>query len=325
MYAPNEKHERKRGIYFRQNQQRRRTEDCAAWPEASILRFKMRLLATLLLALYPAVMAAGEPFFFVQLADPQFGMYTENHDFRQETANFEFAIATANRLRPAFVIVCGDLLNKPGDPEQSAEYLRIAKELDPSIPLYSVAGNHDIGNEPTPESLSAYRNRFGRDYYTFRSGDMEGIVLDSGVIQVPEKVQDELAKQEAWLRDQLAKAKQEGVRHIVVFQHHPWFLSDPEEPDQYFSIPLVRRRKYLALFKEYGVRYIFAGHYHRNAEGHAGDIYMVTSGPVGKPLGKDGSGLRIVTVRDSGLEHHYYDFGFVPNMIDLAVRPAAAQ
>jgi len=33
------------------------------------------------------------------MADPQFGMYAENKDFRQETVNFEFAIATANRLR----------------------------------------------------------------------------------------------------------------------------------------------------------------------------------------------------------------------------------
>src|SRR2546425_5198535 len=74
-----------------------------------------------------------EPFFFLQLADPQFGMYTADKDFRQETANFEFAIANANRLSPAFVIVCGDLINKAGDPAQTAEYLRVASKLDRSI------------------------------------------------------------------------------------------------------------------------------------------------------------------------------------------------
>jgi 3',5'-cyclic AMP phosphodiesterase CpdA len=284
----------------------------------------MRFLATLLLALCPGLLAGADPFFFLQLADPQFGMYTDNGDFRQETVNFEFAIATANRLHPAFVVVCGDLINKPGDPEQSAEYLRIAKKLDPSIPLYNVAGNHDIGNQPTPDSLRAYRRRFGPDYYTFRASNMLGIVLDSGIIDAPQSVPDELARQEAWLRKELAKAKSEGVRHIVVFQHHPWFLSDPDEPDQYFNIPRVRRARYLALFQEYGVRYIFAGHYHRNAEAHMGDIDMVTTGPVGKPLAEDGSGLRIVTVRDAGLEHPYYDFGFIPNTVDLA-RPVVPQ
>src|SRR5438093_10256016 len=101
--------------------------------------------------------------FFIQMSDPQFGMYAKNRDFAQETANFEFAIANANRLRPAFVVVCGDLINKAGDPAQTAEYWRIARKLD-GIPLYNVPGNHDVGNEPTPESLAAFRKKFGRDY-----------------------------------------------------------------------------------------------------------------------------------------------------------------
>jgi hypothetical protein len=40
----------------------------------------------------------------------------------------------------------------------------------PSIRLYSVAGNHDVGNEPTVEALAAYRQQFGPDYYSFREG-----------------------------------------------------------------------------------------------------------------------------------------------------------
>ena len=31
------------------------------------------------------------------MSDPQFGMYTENKSFEHETANFEFAVAAANR------------------------------------------------------------------------------------------------------------------------------------------------------------------------------------------------------------------------------------
>ncbi len=62
--------------------------------------------------------AAFHPFFFIQLTDPQFGMFTGNAGFEQETANFEFAVATANRLKPAFVVVTGDLVNKTGDEAQ---------------------------------------------------------------------------------------------------------------------------------------------------------------------------------------------------------------
>jgi hypothetical protein len=50
-----------------------------------------------------------QPIFFVQMSDPQFGMYTDNQDFAQETVNFEFAIANIKGLRPAFVVVTGDL------------------------------------------------------------------------------------------------------------------------------------------------------------------------------------------------------------------------
>jgi hypothetical protein len=131
--------------------------------------------------------------FFVQLSDPQFGMYANDANFVQETANFEFVVANVNRLRPAFVVVCGDLVNKPGDAAQIAEYRRIAGKLDQSIPLYNVAGNHDVGNEPTPASLAAYRHTFGPDYYTFQSGDLFGFVLDSSLIQHPEKAPEEAA------------------------------------------------------------------------------------------------------------------------------------
>src|SRR5512140_2543061 len=97
---------------------------------------------------------------FVQMTDPQFGMLTSNKTFDHETANLEFAVAAANRIKPAFVVVTGDLVNRTGDAAQIAEYLRILQKLDPTIPVHSLPGNHDVGNEPTNESLAAYRQRF---------------------------------------------------------------------------------------------------------------------------------------------------------------------
>ena len=251
---------------------------------------------------------------FIQMSDTQFGMFAKDVEFSHETANMEFAIATANRLQPAFVVITGDLINKPGDPAQAAEYKRIAAKLDPRIRLYSVAGNHDLGNEPTPESLAAYRERFGPDYYTFRSGDIAGFVLDSSLLKAPEKVPGEAAKMEAWFRAELAKAKAEGKRPIV-FQHIPFFIKDANEPDQYFNLPIATRLRYLKLLREYGVHEVFAGHYHKNAEGRDGDLDMVTSGPVGMPLDGGKSGLRIVTLKDGKLTHQYYDFGELPQTI----------
>lgn len=86
---------------------------------------------------------------FIQISDPQFGMFTKDASFEHETVNFEFAIATANRLKPAFVVITGDLINKGGDAAQAAEFERISAKLDPKIRLLRIPGNHDVGNEPT--------------------------------------------------------------------------------------------------------------------------------------------------------------------------------
>ncbi|HSW50715.1 MAG TPA: hypothetical protein VLH09_11100, partial [Bryobacteraceae bacterium] len=62
------------------------------------------------IALTALLLASGlaaqqdDSFFFVQVSDPQFGMHTSDKDFAQETATFEFVVASLNRLRPAFVV-----------------------------------------------------------------------------------------------------------------------------------------------------------------------------------------------------------------------------
>lgn len=261
--------------------------------------------------------ASGQDLFFLQMSDPQFGMYTANASFAQESANLEFAISTANRLHPAFVVMSGDLVNKPGDKAQIEEYLRITHKLDQGIPLYSIAGNHDVGNVPTPESLAAYRQVFGRDYYSFRNGAIEGIVLNSSIIQHPEKVMDEEARQREWLEGELKKAVAEHVQWIVVFQHIPWFLHNADEQDQYFNIPHEARIRYLKILKDSGVRYAFAGHFHQNSMGKDDAFEMVTTGPIGRPLGDATSGIRIVSVSERGLCHRYYGLGNLPNQIDV--------
>lgn len=263
---------------------------------------------------------AAEPFLFVQLSDTQYGMFAENTNFVQETANHEFAVATINRLKPAFVVVTGDLVNKPGDAAQIAEYQRIKGKIDPAIRVYDVTGNHDVENVPTPGTIAAYTNVFGPDYYSFRHGDFVGLVLNSSVIHSPEKTQAHLEAQERWLVAELERARAANARHIVVFQHHPWCIASATETNQYFNIPIERRARYLALFHKYGVRYTFCGHYHRNALMKDGALEVVTTGPVGKPLGKDQSGLRLAIVREDRIEHRYYELGTMPNQLDLKAR-----
>ncbi len=263
----------------------------------------------------PAAPAA--PFFFIQLTDPQFGMTTNNVEFAQETANLEFAVATANRLRPAFVIVTGDLVNRTGDGAQAAEYQRVLGRLDPAIRAFAIPGNHDVGNEPTPESVAAYTKRFGPDHFSFAVGSFVGIAINSCLIHTPKNVKAEAEQQDQWLRAELAKARREGARHIVVFQHHPLFVSDAAEPGGYESIPPEARARLLTLFHDAGVRNLFAGHYHQNALARDAGLQVVTTGPIGMPLRGAKSGMRIAVVTDAGIEHRYYDLGELPSRVPL--------
>lgn len=183
--------------------------------------------------------AERDPFFFIQMADPQFGFFTANQDFARETVNFERAIAAANRLHPAFVVVSGDLTHRAGDSAQIAEYRRIAAQLDNSIPLYNVPGNHDLALPLSPASVRAYRKVFGPDYYTFESHGMLGMVINTSLIKEPAGAPEETAAQEGWFRTTLDRARRTHPGRIMVFQHHSWFLAEAAEPDQYFNLPLA--------------------------------------------------------------------------------------
>jgi 3',5'-cyclic AMP phosphodiesterase CpdA len=284
------------------------------WQGAALKSRQARrtVVPALLLLVFAARTFAADPFFFIQAADPQFGMFAADKNFTQETANWTFAIANINRLHPAFLVVSGDLVDKAGDPAQIAEYKRINRSLDPSIHLYNVAGNHDVENDPTPESIAAYRKNIGPDYYSFREGPVYGIVLNSSYFKSPGKVPEEAAKQETWLAAELEKARATNALPVV-FLHIPLFLARPDEPEQYFNTPRETRSRILALLHRYNVRYVFAGHLHKNSYGKDGDLEMIATSAAGKPLGNDPSGFRIVEIKGDSLDQHYIAFGKLPN------------
>ena len=244
-------------------------------------------------------------------------MFTGDKDFAQDAANFEFAAATVNRLKPKFVIITGDLINKPGDAAQIAEFKRIAGKIAKPTKVFFVAGNHDVENAPTPASVAAYRQNIGEDWYSFREGDFAAIVLNTTIIHTSAGVMDEVEKQKAWLAAEMTKLKSAGAKQIVVFQHHPWFVMKASEGDGYFNLPLSVRASYLDLLAKGGVRQVFAGHVHKGSVATDAGIEMIVSGPVGMPLSDEGSGIRVGIVREGKVEHTFYPLNRLPNQIKL--------
>ena len=272
---------------------------------------------------------------FVQLADTQFGMMAATRRVQwkrclvqavtcgkislpprvdcdeadvdpsseESIAAFEEALATrcvaaVNALRPspAFVAVCGDLVNAfPDDSSESGGELyaaqvvtfkRIFSALDSRVPLVCLCGNHDVGERPTRASLSRWRRNFGADHFAFSVGPDRFLVLNSQLYKDSSRTQEAAAAQAAWLDLELLSGCEDGGggvgasgrsergssggaqrRWTLAFSHIPPFISDPDEPDGYFPLPRHTRRPLLEKLARGGVSHWFCGHYHRNAGG----------------------------------------------------------
>ncbi|MBT3199597.1 MAG: hypothetical protein HN350_06735 [Phycisphaerales bacterium] len=256
----------------------------------------------------------GEPYFFIQMADPQL--------YWSSVASWKRAIDHAGALKPAFVVVTGDLLNCAGavakrdwkkDEQRAKDYLTTAATLDKSIPFYNVAGNHDVCNTPTPLTLEWYTKRFGKLWYTFNQGRDFFMTIESDLIKNPKGAPKASAAQMAWIKKTLQSDAVKKARHRTVFMHHPICLKTPDEKDQYFNLPLGPRTELLKLFAQSGVRTVFSGHLHRNNYVKAGDIDLVTTSSTGR--GKDPLGFRIVKVYPDRIDHKYYGFEDLPKKV----------
>ncbi|MBI2857896.1 MAG: metallophosphoesterase [Chloroflexi bacterium] len=283
-------------------------------------------------------------FFFMLLGDPQFGMFADLsrksdeqkaayarqgmmirdgppvEGFENERRLFEQAIREANRIKPAFVVVLGDMVNKAHDQEQIADVKRVAAGLKEDIPLYWVSGNHDIAapaRAPTAEMLAKYRAEFGRDYYSFQYQGTSVLVLNTTVFDYPEHAPDELDAQMRFLDSELRSAQQRGSEHIIVIAHRPLFIRDPDEESSIWTIRKSQRWPVLSVLQQYPITAVFYGHCHWNHSLKFGDIHFVITSSVGYQLREDQSGYRLVAALPHEIKHAYYPLGAGPTRVDM--------
>ena len=276
-------------------------------------------------------------FHFIQMADPQFGMfasmsrYTAEEiaerrargmnvrqapapiaGFADESRLYTEAIDIANRLKPSFVVICGDLVNDYADQAQIDELNRITATLDDDVPIHFVSGNHDVGEAPTSDSLALYRQRFGADNYSFDVDGAHFAVINSSVAFDPSNVLNEWDELAQFMVDDFSTARRRGAERIILFTHHPLFLEDRNADDRMWTIPGDRRALILSILKDYDASAVFAGHLHKNEYTEHEGLMLVTSSAVGYPLGDAPSGLRIVQMDDDAIRHRYYGMANAP-------------
>ncbi|GIY97863.1 hypothetical protein CEXT_627511 [Caerostris extrusa] len=264
-------------------------------------------------------------FYFIQGADPQFGMIhfydSSKNAWDEEMRLTSKAIQLINNMKPKpkFFVVCGDLTRfskeiailhqhwvttnckrvlprmvgtldggyKNGctlfrlstEEElsslrmycvryrhriaQEKDFIKVFKELDEDIPLVCVCGNHEVNDEPIPSTIQNYREKYGDDYFSFYCGGVMFIVLNSQYFKDPKMVKDLAKKHEKWLDKQLKEAKSGKYKHVVIFQHIPWFVRKADERDMPHNLYSGIRTTMLKKFHEAKVNAICScGHIH---------------------------------------------------------------
>lgn len=257
------------------------------------MRKKIISVVCFLLAVFVShgIAADSAPFFFLQLSDPQFGFIDNNKSISAETEAMNKAVTAINQLKPPFVVITGDFVNNSKSKEQIAAYKSMIAQIDSSVKVYMIPGNHDIG-KVSRASIDNYKKNYGETHFSFRYGDCAFIGIDSNIIKEEDKEREEV--QFKWLEQELQKTK--DARFKFVFTHCSVFLKRMDEPVNYSNFSLPMREKYVRLFQKYGVNAIFAGHLHNNAYGKVGNMEMITIGPIGKVLGTGYQGMNLVKV-----------------------------
>ena len=253
------------------------------------------LLITLLVLLFSCTAKEPKPFSFVQICDTQLGMGGYEHDLN----SFEQAVKQINVLNPDFVVICGDLVDTPGDSSFS-DIKSTIKGF--TMPCYYAAGNHDVGNIPNDTTLNYYRKTMGDDYYEFQNKGYSFIVTNTQLWKV--NVENESKKHDNWFKETL---ETRGINNspVIVVGHHPLYLETPGEKEKYFNIPPIKRNEILKLFQQNNVLAYLSGHTHKTIIHNYENIQLVSGETTSKNFDKRPLGFRIWEVSSDTIKHHF--------------------
>ena len=165
-------------------------------------------------------------------------------------------------------------------------------------------------NDASSAEVAAFVERYGHDRFVHKAKAYTAIGYNSCVIKEATPAESE---EYAWLERVLKRAR--SNKPIILVAHHPMFVYAPDEKERYENIGIDLRNKYLALFEQYGVDLVLSGHLHYCAGGEYKEIKFVTAGPAGRTLGKDKSGVEIITIEDGEAKATYYEIEDIPQQI----------
>lgn len=259
-----------------------------------------------LLVAVAVISCSDRPYVVVQVADTQLGFdaavkgskpgaeYVNDLSFEAEY--LRKAVTAINEIKPDAVVFSGDQVHMPADEEQWNLFGEIISDIDQSIKVLHIPGNHDHflvegGVDPTP-----FTSRFGDDHFVHRDRGVALVGVNTSLIYFNDARESE---QFEWLKDALKKEKNSDV--TLVFGHHPYFYTSIDETEGHGQLDITKRRTYFDLFKEMGVAAVYAGHMHESGYGEYEGIPMTTQTSAAYQLGEDSASLRVITVSKDGV------------------------
>jgi Icc protein len=246
--------------------------------------------------------------------------------------------ALTDSLKPAFVIVTGDLIKdalRVDEAESKRLYEMYVREISKfSVPVWNVPGNHEIFGIERQFSLVSsknplfgkkmYRHYLGPDYYSFNYGGVHFIGLNSVDYEDLWYYGHIDSLQMEWLKKDIVNVPK--TTPIVTFNHIPFYSGGHSmwefEPEGNFSsIINVRGKKVfrhvvdnamdvMALLNDYNFPMALSGHYHASQQftidGAKKKIKFYQTGAVVGPsetgIIKMPSGVTLYTVENGKID-----------------------
>jgi 3',5'-cyclic AMP phosphodiesterase CpdA len=172
-----------------------------------------------------------------------------------------------------FAVHLGDMV-ETGDFKNYRDFFQAVRQYL-KMPLLAVIGNHELSGDPTGK---LYTEIFGPRYFSFQLHGHYFIMVDDSEKTGPDEAQ------RRWLEAELKKSQ--ACKTRLVFLHVPLF--DPRGGDHHHSLPPENGRRLAALFRQYRVTHIFAGHIHSSFDGQWDGVPYTISAGAGAPLyGRD--------------------------------------
>jgi 3',5'-cyclic AMP phosphodiesterase CpdA len=177
-------------------------------------------------------------------------------------------VAHVNAAQPDMLLNTGDIaLNGENVPDDLAFAAEQHRRL--TVPVHAIPGNHDIGDNPSPNSHGAgisdprreiYRSHFGAEQWTMAAGDWYFIALNAQLLGSGLPAE---AAQWAFLEQAFSTA---GERPVALFLHKPLFRDTPDETHEAAGRYVLRepRMQLLSLMRQAKVRLVACGHVHQH-------------------------------------------------------------